>query len=580
MALMIHGGRIPSRLAERCNSCSLVSPDGHTGPAECATIALINNMPDAALEDTELQFFDLLDAAAEDTSVCLKLYSLTGVPRTDRGQRHLNSFYYGIEDLWNHRFDGVIITGTEPRQPNLRNEPYWPALADVFDWAERNTHSTILSCLAAHAGVLHSDNIERHPLPDKQFGVFDFGRVADHPLIANAADTVRFPHSRWNEVEEHKLTACGYDVLTRSEHAGVDCFVKKKRNSLFVHFQGHPEYGASTLLKEYRRDVRRFLNHERETYPTMPYGYFDAAAAEKLDQFRQEALSDRCVERMDSFPDACVGTPQSTWRSSAVGIYRKWLQYLLSRKADTSTSVVFATNFASEEKDRPYGDNGAVLLKDRIKEGVPGNNRVERSVFYCFRCLRRSDVHKIHLVCVHSVKREVPSHIKFGDSSLRQPHRPAFQVRDGIDPPVLPGHEKHVLEFVRCRNSGEVIALGDTIYHDKLGHQADIHVAFRQAADRCPPGIVFPEGDVEPVLFKEVLVLGNINERRSFEGRPTDRKRDSLLRTRRGGTGIQRCKKYNNRKCDDEDTGSEWGLLHRYAPGCRRKYAAALRVGC
>ena len=46
-------------------------------------------MPDAALEDTELQFFELLDIASGDVPVLLKLYSLTGVPRTDRGQRHL-----------------------------------------------------------------------------------------------------------------------------------------------------------------------------------------------------------------------------------------------------------------------------------------------------------------------------------------------------------------------------------------------------------------------------------------------------------------------------------------------------------
>ena len=83
--------------------------------AECLSLALINNMPDAALEDTELQFFDLLDVASGDALVFLKLYSLTGVPRTDRGQRHLNDFYFGLDDLWNSRFDGVIVTGTEPR---------------------------------------------------------------------------------------------------------------------------------------------------------------------------------------------------------------------------------------------------------------------------------------------------------------------------------------------------------------------------------------------------------------------------------------------------------------------------------
>jgi len=53
-------------------------------PTEHLNIALINNMPDAALEDTELQFFDLLDEASGDLPIYLKLYSLTGIPRTDR----------------------------------------------------------------------------------------------------------------------------------------------------------------------------------------------------------------------------------------------------------------------------------------------------------------------------------------------------------------------------------------------------------------------------------------------------------------------------------------------------------------
>jgi hypothetical protein len=38
-------------------------------------------MPDAALEDTELQFFALLDDASGDLPIYLKLYSLTGIPR-------------------------------------------------------------------------------------------------------------------------------------------------------------------------------------------------------------------------------------------------------------------------------------------------------------------------------------------------------------------------------------------------------------------------------------------------------------------------------------------------------------------
>ena len=92
MPLIIEGRRVPSCWAKRQPSSAAVSGDHHSGSAERVNLALINNMPDAALEDTELQFFELLDIASGDIPVVLKLYSLPGVPRTDRGVRHLNEF--------------------------------------------------------------------------------------------------------------------------------------------------------------------------------------------------------------------------------------------------------------------------------------------------------------------------------------------------------------------------------------------------------------------------------------------------------------------------------------------------------
>jgi homoserine O-succinyltransferase len=335
MPLIVEGGRVPPRWTLEGNYRPLVS--ANTRRPGHLNIALINNMPDAALEDTELQFVDLLDDASGDVPIYLKLYSLTGIPRTDRGQRHLNSFYYGLDELWQNQFDGVIITGTEPRQPNLRDEPYWRVLADLFDWAERNTTSAILSCLAAHASVLHSDGISRYRLPDKQFGVFESGKACDHALINRTAERVRFPHSRWNEVREDDLASTGYVVLRKSADAGVDMFVKRKKKSLFVYFQGHPEYGAQTLFKEYRRDIKRFLNREREAFPSMPLGYFDASAACLLSGFQKSAMADRREGVMELFPeDAIIGSLQNGWHSTAACMYRNWLQYVASRKTETS----------------------------------------------------------------------------------------------------------------------------------------------------------------------------------------------------------------------------------------------------
>ena len=305
----------------------------HESDAGCIDIGLINNMPDSALEATERQFLSLLDAAADGLVVRLTLYALPEVPRTDFGRRRVSSLYSGIGDLWDSHLDGLIVTGTEPRAANLKDEPYWGRLTAVLEWAEHNTHSTVWSCLAAHAAVLHMDGIGRRMLSDKRFGIFECARVSDHELTAGAPSRLKMPHSRWNDIPEAALTSCGYRVLTQSKDAGVDAFAKQ-RKSLFVFFQGHPEYEANTLLLEYRRDIRRFLRRERETYPSMPQGYFDDNTAVALTALRERALSDRCEELFEEFPTALVAEKlTNTWRSAATHLYRNWLLYMCAQKS-------------------------------------------------------------------------------------------------------------------------------------------------------------------------------------------------------------------------------------------------------
>jgi homoserine O-succinyltransferase len=288
-------------------------------------------MPDAALKATERQFLALLRAAADDITVRLTLYTLPEVPRTDFGRDQVRR-YSDFRDLWKSHHDGLIVTGTEPRAADLKDEPFWGSLTRVLEWAESHTYSTILSCLAAHAGILHMDGIARRPLGDKRFGVFECVRVSDHPLTAAAPSHLQMPQSRWNEVPEEALRACGYRVLTRSAEAGVDTFVKQGR-SLFVFFQGHPEYEATTLLLEYRRDIGRFLRRERDTYPPMPHGYFDEETVEALTALQERARLDRREELLAEFPIAMAARKvTNTWRSTAESLYRNWLQYICAQK--------------------------------------------------------------------------------------------------------------------------------------------------------------------------------------------------------------------------------------------------------
>src|SRR5580693_2440797 len=154
--------------------------------SNCVTIGLVNNMPDPALEATERQFIDLIRAAASKTIVRLLLFSIPEIPRADTTRQDMAGRYRDVSELWDAQVDGLIVTGTEPRMKNLKDELYWATLSQVVDWARDHTASTIWSCLAAHAAVLHVDGVERRPLADKLFGVFDCEPAASHPMTRDA----------------------------------------------------------------------------------------------------------------------------------------------------------------------------------------------------------------------------------------------------------------------------------------------------------------------------------------------------------------------------------------------------------
>jgi homoserine O-succinyltransferase len=302
------------------------------------TIGLINNMPQAAFAATERQFISVLDAASEDLDVCLSLYSLPGIQVRALSGNDFRNNYLSIDNLWDTAVDALIVTGKEPVTEHLKDEPCWKSFTQVIDWAQENTYSTVWSCLAAHAAVQHLDGIERRKNEQKHFGVFECSSVSGHPLMAEAPPFFHAPHSRWNSVAEEELVACGYSILTRMAGAGADSFVKEDK-SLFVFFQGHPEYESDTLLREYRRDVGRYLNHEAATYPEAPAGYFDRGTEDVLAALREEACQGGEVfAKVSRVLEAAK--VNDTWRSTTTVIYRNWLEQLCARKSGNKLAEV------------------------------------------------------------------------------------------------------------------------------------------------------------------------------------------------------------------------------------------------
>jgi homoserine O-succinyltransferase/O-acetyltransferase len=308
-------------------------PTSHPAEHRPITVGLVNNMPDSAFLDTEDQFRRASAAAPDGGLVDLQLYTITEIPRSEAVASMIQSRYRGLDQLWMEPPDALIVTGTEPTQVRLSYEPYWPYLARLLEWAATAVPTTLLSFLAAHASTLLFDGIDRVRRPTKCSGVFR-GSVENprDPLAAGLPGLVPIPHSRVNDVPEAALIEAGYRIVVGSgpSRAGWAVAARNVGNGLFVLCQGHPEYGTLSLLREYRRDVRRCVfGRGAVPYPQLPQGYLSPEAVATLEEFKwRAAVTDADpADLWATFPyDEVAASVENTWAASSAILYSNWLR--------------------------------------------------------------------------------------------------------------------------------------------------------------------------------------------------------------------------------------------------------------
>lgn len=299
-------------------------------------VALVNNMPDGAFEETERQFFGLLQsgAGAEAEAFTFERYCLPGVVRGPHIKAVIAQLYAELPQLYANPPDALIITGAEPKKADLAEELYWPALERLLRWARSSVPSALVSCLSAHAALWVFDNLPRRLLLDKCSGVFAQHLDADHPLMAGVGD-LALPHSRFNEVPTEAVEAAGYRVVARCADGPWTIAAAERGRCQFTLFQGHPEYHALTLLREYRRDVRRYLMGSQGSYPRVPAGYLAPEGEQALEVFAAE-LDGRMRDPvfMDDFPfETASHLVAADWQAPARALMGNWLALVRQRAA-------------------------------------------------------------------------------------------------------------------------------------------------------------------------------------------------------------------------------------------------------
>src|SRR3984957_7151799 len=306
----------------------------HDGSARW-TCALVNNMPDAAFCATERQFAGLLGAGSGNETVALTRYAMAGVPRGERIEAHIAAEYSPLADIFSHPPAPLGVTGSNPIESRIEDEPYWSDLHGLLKWSSENVQAMVVSCLSAHAALAVFDGIERTTMPVKCTGVFTQHADPIHPLVAGLYGSVVLPHSRLNTVPKEAVVRAGYSVALQSDAGGGRVITKTVGQAEVVLVQAHPEYAPSSLVREYARDVRRYAGHEQDQLPCLP---LDCVTGPDWDRLRR--LHDRIVggERdpalVAAFPfdEVCARAPWP-WRGAAQRLYANLFGTISTRSA-------------------------------------------------------------------------------------------------------------------------------------------------------------------------------------------------------------------------------------------------------
>ncbi len=254
-------------------------------------IIILNLMP--LKHETEIQLLRALSNTplqVDVTFLCMESHVSKNTPTS-----HLNQFYSGFSEVKHKKFDGMIITGAPLEHLSYEEVDYWPELTKIMDWSLTHVTSTFHSCWGAFAGLYYHYGIDKVPLKQKMFGIYEH-RVHHRrePLVRGFDDIFYAPHSRHVGLDEDELAKHPELVIyAESELAGPFILMAKEGKQIFV--TGHPEYDRMTLDKEYKRDLEKGLPIQ------IPYHYYP-----------------------DNDPNK---RPQLTWRGHCNSLYTNWLNY-------------------------------------------------------------------------------------------------------------------------------------------------------------------------------------------------------------------------------------------------------------
>lgn len=256
-------------------------------------ILLLNLMPNKIATETQLSRL----LGNTPLQVELELIHTRTYHSKNTSSEHLLAFYKTFEEVKNRTFDGMIITGAPVEKMPFEEVEYWQELCEIMEWTKTHVHSTFHICWGAQAGLYYHYGIDKYPLENKLFGVFEHTADYKNSMLLRGFDDKFFvPHSRHTTVKREDIEKVpALKIVASSQKAGIYALLTENGKQVFI--TGHSEYDSNTLKDEYLRDI------ERGDPIDIPENYFP-----------------------DDDPSK---EPVVKWRSHAHLLYSNWLNYFV-----------------------------------------------------------------------------------------------------------------------------------------------------------------------------------------------------------------------------------------------------------
>jgi homoserine O-succinyltransferase len=171
--------------------------------------------------------------------------------------KHVDDIYVTYEEAMRDQpLDGLILTGAPVETIDYEDVYYWEEIKTILSDARKNIPSTLGLCWAGFV-MAYLEGVKKLNYDHKLFGVFELKNLApDHPIMGELDDVFFCPQSRHagmpdEAMEEASESGC-LKLLAYGPEAGYSIF--STTDDRFIAHTGHPEYNATRLAEEAKRD--------------------------------------------------------------------------------------------------------------------------------------------------------------------------------------------------------------------------------------------------------------------------------------------------------------------------------------